>query len=217
MRKIELEHKLYTVVTADEYSKERSMYSPKSTAIICDKVVLPIRGQTESGPGVYVDTSSKPLVHNVRKPKQPQEYSVDKMIDFNNSRDIGDVIKNNELLSNLQNDLMVSGRDGNIFYLNVTPNDTPEMAALKNAINAKQVDKKSYEQRFSQFQNDMRLLKGNTITLGKLISICDGFDIACTLTLTDREGAVNPMDTEIVVDLTENRPIKSRDRDEDDD
>ena len=96
----------------------------------------------------------------------------------------------------------------NIFYLKIGDDDTPEMKALKNAINAKQVDKKQYEDRFDQFQNDMRLLKGNSITLGKLISICGAFDISAELTLRDKPDIPNPMNTEIVVDLTEGRTGK---------
>jgi hypothetical protein len=102
---------------------------------------------------------------------------------------------------------MVSGKD-NILTLTITPQDTPEMKALKTAINSKQIDKKAYESRFDQFQNNMRLLKGPTITLAKMKEICEGFDIACELTLTDKEGAVNPIGTEIVVDLTEGRATK---------
>ena len=79
------------------------------------------------------------------------------------------------------------------------------MRALKQAINSKQVDKKQYEDRFEQYQNDMRLLKGSSITLGKLVSICTAFDIGVDLTLRDKEDCPNPMNTEIVVDLTEGR------------
>ena len=123
-------------------------------------------------------------------------------------KDVGEVIQRNELLRNIQEDLMVSGKE-NILCLTTGPNDTPEMKALKGAINAKQIDKKLYEDRFAQFQNNMRLLKGSSITLSKMIEICNGFDIACELTLRDKDGAVNPMNTEISLDLTEGRPIKN--------
>ena len=79
------------------------------------------------------------------------------------------------------------------------------MRTLKTAINAKQVDKKIYESRFPQFQNDMRLLRGHSITLGKLISICAAFDIAVELILKDKPNAPNPIGSEYVVDLTIDR------------
>ena len=209
MKKIELENKLYSAVTCDEYLNNKDLYNPKSTAIICGDVVLPIRTPCDKAPGIYYSNNGNTMVSNVIKPKNPADYSVDKIIDFDNANNISEVIKNNEMLRDLQSDLMVSGKDGNIFYLNISPEDTPEMAALKTAINSKQVDKKAYEQRFTQFQNDMRLLKGNSITLSKMIGICNGFDISCILTLRNRRGAANPMTDEIVVDLTEDRPSKN--------
>ena len=54
----------------------------------------------------------------------------------------------------------------------------------------------------------MRLLKGNSITLSKLIGICNGFDISCVMTLKDKEDAVNPIGDEIVIDLTDGRNVK---------
>ena len=72
-------------------------------------------------------------------------------------------------------------------------------------IQYKQVDIKQYENRFDQFQNDIRLLKGNSITLGKLISTCNNFDISAEITLRDREGCANPMNSEIHINLTEGR------------
>ena len=79
------------------------------------------------------------------------------------------------------------------------------MKAVKEAINLKKVDKKQYESRFDQFQNDIRLLKGKSITLGKMISICNNFDISAEITLRDREGCANPMNSEIKINLTEGR------------
>jgi hypothetical protein len=52
----------------------------------------------------------------------------------------------------------------------------------------------------------MRLLRGSTITLSKLVSICAAFDISADLTLRDKAYDIpNPMNTEITVDLTEGR------------
>ena len=79
------------------------------------------------------------------------------------------------------------------------------MKSVKVAINLKQVDIKQYENRFDQFQNDIRLLKGKSITLAKLISTCNNFDISAELTLRDREGCANPMNTELKINLTEGR------------
>lgn len=212
MKKVEIESRLYSVVSMQEYSANKDLYNPKNTAIEIDdgRLVLPIRNpMTETGVGVYY-SDTKPY-GNIVKPSKEDEpkYSSSKVIDFTNAKDIGEVINKNNMLRDLQSDLMVSGKDGNIFYLNITQEDTPEMRALKQAINSKQVDKKTYEDRFPQFQNDMRLLKGHSITLSKLISICNGFDISCVMTLKDREDAVNPIGDEITIDLTDGRSVRS--------
>lgn len=206
MKKMEIERKLYSVTTRDEYDK--TLYNPKTTALEIGDLVLPIRNPNiDTGVGVYMVDGY--MVANVVKPDKSceAEYSRNKIMDFSNAKTVGEIIDMNNLLSHIQQDLMVSGKD-NILTLTITPQDTPEMKALKTAINSKQIDKKAYESRFDQFQNNMRLLKGPSITLAKMKEICEGFDIACELTLTDKEGAVNPIGTEIVVDLTEGRATK---------
>ena len=55
------------------------------------------------------------------------------------------------------------------------------------------------------FNLNIRLLKGKSITLGKLISTCNNFDISAEITLRDREGCANPMNSEIKINLTEGR------------
>ena len=207
MRKIEIGNKLYSVAEMDEYTENKDVYTPKNTALIVGDKVLPIRSSVDSGPGVYYQDGA--MTANIVKPSDDDtKYNIENMIDLSNPKDIGEVIEKNQLIRDIQSDLMVSGKD-NIFCLTITQKDTPEMKALKEAINSKQVDKKTYESRFTQFQNDMRLLKGNSITLSKLIGICNGFDISCILTLKDKEGAANPMEREISLDLTEGRPNKN--------
>lgn len=206
---MEIERKLYSVTTMTDYTNNSDVYNPKTTAIEVAGIVLPIRNAAvDTGPGVYYEPGA--LVADVIKPSPATEdhYSADRVIDLSNPRDIGEIMQKNDLIRNIQNDLMVSGKD-NVLCLTISQEDTPEMRALKTAINAKQVNKKAYEERFDQFQNDMRLLKGTSITLAKMIGLCNGFDISCTMTLKDKEGAVNPMGTEISLDLTEGRPNKN--------
>ena len=209
MKKMEIERKLYSVTTMTDYTDNSDVYNPKTTAIEVAGRVLPIRNAAvDTGPGIYYEPGA--LVADVIKPSPATEdhYSADRVIDLSNPRDIGEIMQKNDLIRNIQNDLMVSGKD-NVLCLTISQEDTPEMRALKTAINAKQVNKKAYEERFDQFQNDMRLLKGTSITLAKMIGLCNGFDISCTMTLKDKEGAVNPMGTEISLDLTEGRPNKN--------
>ena len=206
MKKIELEGRLYNVTSMDDYTRNIELYNPRFTAIEQNGIVLPIRNRSgDSGPGVYYEPNG--IACKVIKPANPQDYSAEKIIDYSNPQNIEEIIKNNELIADIQSEIMTT--TDNVFCLRVGDNDTPEMKALKTAINAKQVDKKQYEDRFDQFQNDMRLLKGSSITLMKLITICNAFDISAELTLRDKSvDTPNPMNKEITIDLTEGRGSK---------
>lgn len=207
MKKAEVAGHLLSVMSIEEFEQNRDLYNPRTVAIETAGHILPIRNSAETEPGLYYRQG---MVSNIIKPspEQESEYSAEKVIDLSHPSDIGEIMAKSQLLRNIQNDLMVSGSN-NILRLNITQEDTPEMRAIKSAINSKQIDKKDYEERFSQFQNDMRILRGHSITLGKLITICNGFDISCELTLRNRDDMVaNPMVDEITIDLTEGRPVK---------
>jgi hypothetical protein len=206
MKKVQIGKCLYNVVGPDDY-KENGSYNPRFTAIQCNggQTVLPVNSRvTDTSTGIYFYPGNG-MVAKVIKPNPGSEadFSCENIIDYSQAKTISDIIHNNEIIRDIQNDIITTS--DNVLKLNISDNDTPEMKALKNAINAKGVDKKQYEDRFDQFQNDMRLLKGNSITLGKLISICSAFDISAELTLKDKEGVPNPIGQEFVVDLTEER------------
>lgn len=204
MKKMQINNKIYNVVTMSEYVATQELYDEKFTAIQDHGIVLPIKQKTDVGPGYYIQSDS--MVHTIVKPPEQDinKYSESNIIDYNNAKSIGDIINNNNMLRDIQSEFITD--DENILNLKITDDDTPEMRALKRAINYKQADKSQYEDRFDQYQNDMRLLtKGTSITLGKLISICSVFDISAELVLRDKEGAPNPMNTEISIDLTEGR------------
>lgn len=204
MKKMEINNRIYNVVTIDEYRNSSELYDNKFTAIQDHGIVLPIKQKNDFGAGYYIQSDS--MVSLIKKPPENMidEYSENKIIDYNNAKSIGDIIKNNEMLRDIQSEFIVD--DENILNLTISDNDTPEMKALKSAINSKKADKSQYEDRFDQYQNDMRLLtKGTSITLGKLISICSVFDISAELVLKDKDGAPNPMSRVISIDLTEGR------------
>lgn len=204
MKKMEINNRIYNVVTIDEYINSSELYDNKFTAIQDHGIVLPIKQKNDFGAGYYIQSDS--MVSLIKKPPENMidEYSENKIIDYNNAKSSGDIIKNNEMLRDIQSEFIVD--DENILNLTISDNDTPEMKALKSAINSKKADKSQYEDRFDQYQNDMRLLtKGTSITLGKLISTCSVFDISAELVLKDKDGAPNPMNRVISIDLTEGR------------
>ena len=204
MKKVEINHRLYSVTTMSDYTENRNLYNPKFTAIEDpdNGVVLPIKSlkATDNEPGILYQDGA--MVSYVVKPNNPEDYSTDKIIDYSNPKNIGEIMEKNQLIKDIQQEIMAT--PDNIFQLNISDEDTPEMKTLKMAINSKGVDKSQYEDRFPQYQNDMRLLRGKSITLSKLISICSAFDISAELTLRDKGIDIpNPMGTEFTVDLTD--------------
>lgn len=207
MKKAEIDGKLYNITQIDEYTDHQDLYNPKFTAIERPgECVLPIRNRTtDTGPGVYYQSGA--MVAMVEKPNDMAEYGTDKIIDFTNPKSIGEVFEKQQIIRDIQDEIMTTS--DNILCLKIGDKTTPEMKALKTAINLKRIDTKQYEDRFDQFQNDMRLLKGDSITLGKLISISNALDISVDITLRDRDANTpNPMNQTIVIDLTEGRNSK---------
>ena len=94
----------------------------------------------------------------------------------------------------------------NVFAPDITENDTPEMKAIKQAILDKHIDLDKYEPRFGpNYNNDKRLLKKNSITFGKLRSICNALDIKASITIEDAGPDVpNPIGRVITAELTGN-------------
>ena len=202
MPKALINNRLYDVVTMDEYTDNQDLYNPRFTAIEAHDKVLPIKNRNDSDVGIYYQNNG--VVCEVKKP-EPDDHTYDSsnIIDYSDCKTVKDVINKDNLVRDIENEILTT--KDNIFSLNIGPDDTPEMKAVKEAINLKQVDIKQYENRFDQFQNDIRLLKGKSITLGKLISTCDNFDISAELILKDRDGCANPMNSEIRINLTEGR------------
>lgn len=203
MKKMLINNRLYEVTTMEDYTDNKSLYNPKFTAIENNNgQVLPIKSKNDTGVGVYYQDDA--MVAIVNKPKDNDNiYDSKNIIDYSNPKDIGEIINKENIVRDIENELLTTKE--NIFNLKIGNEDTPEMKAVKQAINLKQIDIRQYEQRFDQYQNDIRLLKGKSITLGKLVSTCTNFDISAELVLKDKEGCANPMNSEIRIDLTEGR------------
>ena len=197
-KKMKVNNRLCNVVSLSEYDKHRDLYNPRFTAIESNGYVYPIKNKNDPpGPGIYYEPNA--MVVKIDKTTDPR-YSAVNIIDYSKARDINDILNNNVIIADIMKEVMVNG--DNVLHLKVSPQDSPVMAALKNSINAKMADKRDYEDRFEQYQNDMRLLRGTTITLRKLIEICTAFDINVSITLSDVPGCPNPMGDPIVANLT---------------
>lgn len=205
-KKMRIKDKIYDVTSIDEYNKYRDAYMPQYTAIHDEitNLVLPIKNRYDSGPGIVVGTG----VSYIEEPdeKDRENYSGDNIIDFDNSKNIHDMMQKQQAVKTLERDILTS--PDNIFMPKIFDDDSAEMKALKSAVLDKHIDLDKYEPRFgSNYNNDKRLFNKNTISLSMLKRVCNALDIEATLTLADKNDDVpNPIGRTIEVKLTGGGP-----------
>lgn len=203
VRKAKIGDSIYDVISIEEYDKNPSLYRDCPTAIEGgDGFIYPIRNSSmDQRPGFF---DAGPMqFFNPPMGRDCVIYSDRNMIDFSKASSIKDVIESQAKLASAEREILTT--IDNVFIPVTTPEDTPEMSLLKQAITDKHIDLDKYEQRFGQnFNNDKRLIKKSSITFGKLRNICNALDIKATLTLEDKDDKVpNPMKTKINVCLTD--------------
>lgn len=206
MRKIKIRDALYDVITYDEFCKNRPLYMryPDSVAIMGgDGFVYPIRNpNSDFRPGMYPFGLGMDWFKPPMSKYEMQDYSQSNVIDFSESKNFRDVIANQERLNREERSILTT--INSLTIPTIQDSDEPAMVALKEAIIAKHIDLDSYDYRFGQsnFPNDKRLLKKDSISLKKLVAYCNALDIKATLTLQDSNPDVpNPMGKDITCEL----------------
>lgn len=156
--------------------------------------VLPAKGKyicNTTIPGVYnagpIDFIIPPTDEN-----DPQ-YTAIKEVDFNNQDSIKEILEKKEIISRLNEPWITSPDNITIFPIN--KDDQPEMKALKEALNAKNIDFDKYAPRFgANFPNDKRQLKNNSATLNIIKRFCENCDLECEIIFRDKNPNVpNPL------------------------
>lgn len=207
-----LNGKIVDIISEDKYLQKQSMYqnNPQlynSTAIeICDDgkdYILPLRGVSDTRPGVYPSGS----IYFIRVPdddKSKSEYASENLniVDFNDISTMKDFLSKNAQIRDMESTIL--SEIDSVFTPSIGENDSPEMKAFKEAIIKKHIDINKYAPRFGDnFLNDKRILKTGSITMNKLISMCQKLDIEVQLTLRDAsDDVINPMSEEITTILT---------------
>ncbi len=198
--KIKINDKVYDVCELEDYLKNPKLYMPNYTAVIDGDYVYPILSTTQTGPGVragYVSFFEDP---------NDEQYNKKNMIDLNDVKYIADMIDKTEAVKKLESEVLTSV--DNIFQPKIKPQDTPEMVALKTAVNKKHIDLDKYESRFNgNYANEKRLFNKSSISLGKIKRLGNALDMEITLSIKDAPGAPNPIGEEIKVNITGNNQI----------
>lgn len=200
-KKAKINNRVTTVVTAEDALQNES-YQNKFTSVEINDMILPVKKVYDPGsPGFYIMGSGK--IGKIVYPdtEDAEEYSVKNAVDFSNIENMKDLISKQEEVKRMESEVL--SNSDNLFKPIVKENDSPEMKAMKKAICLKNIDLDLYQDRFSDnFNNDKRLLKGSSITISKMKSICDKLDIKVTLTLSDTNPNVpNPIGESISVDI----------------
>ena len=199
MKKKVIDEKLYSVVD-EPYQIDPLV---QNTALIYDNYVLPIRGTNDTRPGVY-GYNQNTMCMIIKEPQtkeEMEEYGIDGIIDLDSSRSIKELSERADLVRKMEEGIMTN--TGDAFYIPYCETDTPAMRGLKEAVNSKAVNITTYRPRFAQPNNDIRMMKKDSITLSKLIEMMNVFDIHGTLILTDKVGCVNKMNREIIIPLND--------------
>ncbi len=177
-------------------------FQNKFTSVQIKDVVLPVKTSYDpTSAGLYISNNSK--VGRIVYPNEndKEEYSSKNIIDFSNVQNMKELIEKQEEVKKLESEVL--SNSDNLFKPIPKENDFPEMKALKQAICLKNIDIDAYTDRFGDnFNNDKRLLKGSSITMSKMKSICNKLDLKVTLTISDASpNVVNPMNDVISVDI----------------
>lgn len=200
-KKAKINGRVTTVVTPEE-ALTNPLYQDKFSSVEIDDVILPVKKTYDpTVPGFYISSSGKLGKIIYPNDDDKEEYSSDNAIDFSNIQNMKELISKQEEVKRMESEVL--SNSDNLFKPIPKENDAPEMKALKEAICLKNIDIDVYADRFlDNFNNDKRLLKGSSITISKMKSICDKLDMKVTLIISDTSPEVpNPMGKEISVDI----------------
>lgn len=196
---------MYSVVECEEYFNHPENYSQFCAIRMHDGIIYPIKQvKSEPNPTAPVGAYCTADAVYFSKPKSDSErtkYSSEGIIDFGAVDNMRGFIQTKQRLTNTERSILTN--IDNVFIPEITPDDTPEMIALKQAITDKHIDLDKYEQRFGpNYNNDKRLLRKNSITFGKLRAVCKALDMKATIIFEDANPDIpNPIGRSISAEL----------------
>ena len=201
MKKAIYRNNLVNSMTAKEYFKNKDLYEDSQIVVECGEYSLPVKtGNIGTQPGFYPSNSNVYARIVLPNKKDEAKYKNLESIDLDNIKDISEAIKANESLDKMEKEIMTT--PDNITKPKIKESNSPEMVGFKESIIAKNIDIYKYKSRIPNFNNNIRLLNSDNITLTKLKEMCNRLDINLKLTFSDMNGdVVNPMGKEITVDI----------------
>lgn len=170
-------------------------------AVLHNGVIYPERNpNVEISPGLYVYEWGT-ILHEPTEEQLPEYLAENKLIDFK-ANNIRELIEKSDRLKEAENTLLVCTDPEGITTYPIGNNDSPEMVAVKSAINAKRIDIKKYQARWDTYANDIRLLNKESLSLAKLKTFAKNLDMKVSIVVEDKAPNVpNPIGDKIVIDI----------------
>lgn len=168
-------------------------------AVLHNGVIYPERNpNVEISPGLYVYEWGT-ILHEPTEEQLPEYLAENKLIDFK-ANNIRELIEKSDRLKEAENTLLVCTDPEGITTYPIGNNDSPEMVAVKSAINAKHIDIKKYQARWDTYANDIRLLNKESLSLAKLKTFAKNLDMKVSIVVEDKAPNVpNPIGDKIVI------------------
>jgi len=199
MKKCSVNGQIMDVITEEEFRKNPQIYINNNTAVINGNTVYPIRsGIKLNSPGVY----NRGFMYRYVEPQIQEDYSASKVIDFDNARNMSELIEKNNVYQDMEREILTS--PDNLYQPKARPDDSVEVIAMKESICDKNFDINKYKDRFGDsFNNDKRALDLPRMSLPKMVRMCNNLDIKLEIILSNASDDVaNPMSKEIRYELT---------------
>lgn len=170
-------------------------------AVLHNGVIYPERNpNVEISPGLYVYEWGT-ILHEPTEEQLPEYLAENKLIDFK-ANNIRELIEKSDRLKEAENTLLVCTDPEGITTYPIGNNDSPEMVAVKSAINSKHIDIKKYQARWDTYANDIRLLNKESLSLAKLKTFAKNLDMKVSIVVEDKAPNVpNPIGDKIVIDI----------------
>ena len=170
-------------------------------AVLHNGVIYPERNpNVEISPGLYVYEWGT-ILHEPTEEQLSEYLAENKLIDFK-ANNIRELIEKSDRLKEAENTLLVCTDPEGITTYPIGNNDSPEMVAVKSAINAKHIDIKKYQARWDTYANDIRLLNKESLSLAKLKTFAKNLDMKVSIVVEDKSPNVpNPIGDKIVIDI----------------
>ena len=203
VRKAFIANKTMEVISEDEYIRRSKFADPmfEDTCVEKNGTLYPIQKRyNEGAPGVY---DAGPCFKYTNASNK-EDYSANKIIDFDNATNYADMIKLKDKLNKAEIARLTT--KDNIYVPTIGDNDSPALKLIKEAVGNKNIDPESYRQRMgSDYMNLMRLVTSDSnhnISIKKMAAFGEAFDFDIEVTVTDKPNAVNPIGKSLSAKIT---------------